>query len=101
MPNDDAVGKGRWGGENVSKSDDVILVRSLNSWKTLFLTCINDKKVYHHKIPYMASNVPMTLNSTIVIIQALIDHKGLSLWGSIQSYVVNILNLSTNYTYIT
>ena len=30
MPNDDAVGKGGWGGgENVSKSDDVILVRSL------------------------------------------------------------------------
>ena len=27
MPNDDAVGKGGWGGENVSKSDDVILVR--------------------------------------------------------------------------
>ena len=30
MPNDDAVGKGGWGGENVSKSDDVILGRSLN-----------------------------------------------------------------------
>ena len=29
MPNDDAVGKGGWGGENVSKSDDVILVCSL------------------------------------------------------------------------
>ena len=29
MPNDDAVGKGGGGGENVSKSDDVILVRSL------------------------------------------------------------------------
>ena len=29
MPNDDAVGKGGWGGENVSKSDGVILVRSL------------------------------------------------------------------------
>ena len=58
------------------------------------------KKVYHHKIPYMASNVPMTLNSTIVIIQALIDNKGLSLWGSIKSDVVNILSLSTNYTYL-
>ena len=57
----------------------------LNNWETLFLTCINDK------IPYMASNVPMTLNSTIVIIQALIDNKGLSLWGSIKSDVVNIL----------
>ena len=30
MPNDDEVGKGGWGGENVSKSDDVILVRSLS-----------------------------------------------------------------------
>ena len=29
MPNDDAVGKGGWGGENVFKSDGVILVRSL------------------------------------------------------------------------
>ena len=29
MPNDDTVGKGGWGGENVSKSDDVILGRSL------------------------------------------------------------------------
>ena len=48
----------------------------------------------------MASNVPMTLNSTIVIIQALIDNKGLSLWGSIKSDVVNILSLSTNYTYL-
>ena len=72
----------------------------LNNWETLFLTCIKDKKVYHHKIPYMASNVPMTLNSTIVIIQALIDNKGLSLWGSIKSDVVNILSLSTNYTYL-
>ena len=33
MPNDDAVGKGGWGGENVSKSDDVILVRSLSNRK--------------------------------------------------------------------
>ena len=48
----------------------------------------------------MASNVPMTLNSTIVIIQALIDNKGLSLWGSIKSDVVNILNLSLDYTYL-
>ena len=65
-----------------------------------FLTCINDKKVYHLKIPYMASYVPMTLNSTIVIIQALIDNKGLSLWGSIKSDVVNILSLSTENTYL-
>ena len=48
----------------------------------------------------MASYVPMTLNSTIIIIQALIDNKGLSLWGSIKSYVVNILSLSTVYTYL-
>ena len=36
MPNDDAVGKGGWGGENVSKSDDVILVRSLIALKSEF-----------------------------------------------------------------
>ena len=29
MPNDDTVEKGGWGGENVSKSDDVILGCSL------------------------------------------------------------------------
>ena len=29
MPNDDTVGKGGWGGENVSKSDGVILECSL------------------------------------------------------------------------
>ena len=33
MPNYDAVGKGGWGGENVSKSDDVILVCSLITLK--------------------------------------------------------------------
>ena len=32
MPNDDTVGKGGWGGENVSKSDDVILGRSLRRY---------------------------------------------------------------------
>ena len=39
MPNDDAVGKGGWGSENVSKSDDVILVRSLVTlqWPTVTL----------------------------------------------------------------
>ena len=31
MPNDDAVEKGGWGGENVSKSDDVILGCSLTA----------------------------------------------------------------------
>ena len=39
MPNDDTVGKGGWGGENVSKSDDVILGRSL---KTKILTSARD-----------------------------------------------------------
>ena len=29
VPKDDAVKKGGWGGQNVSKSDDVILVCSL------------------------------------------------------------------------
>ena len=37
MPNDDAVGKGGWGGENVSKSDDVILVRSLTIYQDTML----------------------------------------------------------------
>ena len=36
MPNDDAVGKGGVGGENGSKSDDVILVRSLTVFRPSF-----------------------------------------------------------------
>ena len=35
MPNDDAVGKGGWGVENVSKSDGVILGRSLRDCSSI------------------------------------------------------------------
>ena len=33
MPNDDTVGKGGWGGENVSKSDGAILECSLKHYE--------------------------------------------------------------------
>ena len=40
VPKDDAMKKGGWGGQNVSKSDGVILVCSLNRFVALLKTCM-------------------------------------------------------------
>ena len=37
VPKDDAMKKGGWGGQNVSKSDGVILVCSLNAYNVIDL----------------------------------------------------------------
>ena len=61
MPNDDAVGKGGWGGENVSKSDGVILVRSLSvqtKCPDLELGCLSVKLL----LPKTFSNLHITVS---------------------------------------
>ena len=51
MPNDDTVGKGGWGGENVSKSDGAILECSLTG-------CVLENKTtfpVHYQVNYGCS----------------------------------------------
>ena len=74
MPNDDTVGKGGWGGENVSKSDGAILECSLRAF---------DRPVWSPVLQWTKDDCLLSIEINDGKLEKLLLSSGLSTAGEI------------------